>query len=263
MIGWILCALLIASSCQTEKLDSQGKPITVGRLRLRTFPSGAKVWIDGELKVEATPATLVLPAGKYALRIQLDGAEPLDKVIEIEAGEANEIDLNIPRPIEATVSVFSDAVGAKVVINGYTRGETPLLRAVTKPGPIDVTVLDPSGHARAARSLLAISEQKKLELFFADVTCEVPRPEAPVPPISLPPATGKITIGLEPEGEVIDDEGRTIGKTPLVGHELPPGEHRLTLRSLDGKLTKEVTVAVEADKTAIYRFRLRPEDELR
>ena len=55
----LLVAVLVAA-CPGPKLDREGKPITIGRFRLRTYPKGARVWIDGELKVESTPATLIL-----------------------------------------------------------------------------------------------------------------------------------------------------------------------------------------------------------
>lgn len=253
-------ALVLAPACSAPKRDASGKAVSVGKLRLRTFPAGAQVWIDGEFKVESTPATLVLAEGRYQLTIQLAGAEALTREIEIVAGEANELNLNVPRPPDATVTVLSDAVGAKVLINGYTRGETPLVSAVTKPGPIDVTVLEPGGHAKSARTALAIGEQKWIELFFGDTSCAIPVPVPPPVPMSSPPPLGTITLGLEPPGIVLNEEGRALGETPLVSYAIPTGEHRLLLRSKDGRFEKWVTVEVEADKAAIYRLRLRQED---
>lgn len=263
MIGRFVLAIALSlcAACASEKRDAKGEKVTVGRLRLRTFPSGAKVWINGELKVESTPATLVLPEGEYVLVLQLAGAEALEKQIEIEAGDIRELDVNLPRPIDATITVFSDVVGAKVIVNGYTRGSTPVVKAVTKPGPIDVTVIGPAGHARQMRGTLAIAEQKVLELFFGDVWSEL-LPEAPPPPPQcLPPPSGKLTLGVEPEGEVFDAEDHSLGKTPLIEREMPVGEHRLLLRSADAKREKFVSVVIEDGKTAIYRFRLLPEDE--
>ncbi|MCC7385886.1 MAG: PEGA domain-containing protein [Deltaproteobacteria bacterium] len=260
--GALLALVLALACCSTPKRDASGKPVSLGKLRLRTFPAGAKVWIDGELKVESTPATLVLAEGRYQLTIQLAGAEALAKEIEIVAGEASELNLNVPRPPDATVTVLSDAVGARVLINGYARGETPLVSAVTKPGPIDVTVLEPGGHAKSARTTLAIGEEKWIELFFGDTSCAIPVPVPPPVPMSSPPPLGAITLGLEPPGIVLNEEGRALGETPLVSYPMPTGEHRLLLRSKDGRFEKWVTVEVEAEKAAIYRLRLRQEDEV-
>lgn len=252
-------ALLLAAAC------SKPEGVTSGTLRLRTYPPGAKVWIDGVLKVESTPATLILKEGRYHVRIQAQGAEALERDVEVEAGEANELNLSIPKPPEATVSVLSDIPGSKVRVNGYTRGSTPLWRAATKPGPIDVTVISPEGHAKAVRGQLAIGEQKVLQVFFDEVSSEpedgIEKPSAPSR-MSLPPPVGWMTLGLNPEGEVFDAEGKSLGRTPLQKKVMDVGEHELVLRSLDGRYQKKVTLEIEEGKTAIYRFSFNEADRL-
>lgn len=253
----LAATLLLAPSC--KKLDKDGRPITIGRIRLRTFPSGAKVWVNGELKVEATPATLLLPEGQYVLEMQLEGGAVRREEIALEGGEAKEYDFDLPRPPDATISVLSDEVGAKVIVNGWTRGTTPLLDAVTKPGPVDLTIAALGGRAKSVRSVLLLGEQKRLEVFFDDVQSLPPAPPPPPPPpMCLPKLKGYLTLGLEPAGEVVDDEYHVLGKTPLNKLPLEPGEYKLLLRS--GQRQKWVLVEVEAEKTAIYRFRLLEQD---
>lgn len=264
-LGWLALGLLTPGLLGTTLAacsDAGDRGLTTGRLRLRTFPTGARVWIDGEPKIDATPATLFLPAGTYRLRLQLPGAEAIEREVEITAGESDEVDINVPRPPDATISVLSDEVGAKVSINGYTRGVTPLLDAVTKPGAVDMTLLTSDGRAKSVRTTLTYGEHKWVELFFAEVDCRPPPPPPPAPPpMSLPPLRGYLTLGLEPEGEVLDDQDERLGATPLERRPLEPGLHKLQLRS--GKRHKWVEVEIEADRTAIYRFRLLPEDEPR
>lgn len=246
-------AIVLASLGCRPALDAEGNPITVGRFRLRTFPPGAKVWIDGELKVITTPATLILPEGKYTLRMQLDGAEPYERTIEIEAGGSKDFTFNIPKPPDATITVHCDVPGAKVRINGYTRGRTPLEKAITLPGPIDITVTTADGRARSISGSLARSEQKVLQVRFtesATVTSDEPVP--------LPPAPGWVTIGTRPEGEILDVARNVLGTTPLRRFALPAGRHVLILRSENdnGPLERRVTVEVTAGKHSTYRFRL-------
>jgi len=239
-------------------VDSEGNPITVGRFRLRTFPTGAKVWIDGELKVQATPATLLLPEGEYHLKMQLDGAEAFEKTISIEAGKSKDFTFNIPKPPDATISVLSDVPDAKVRINGYTRGRTPLDKAITRPGRIDITVTTFDGRAKSISGYLKRSEQKVINVRFAEsATVTDARPH--------PPAPGLVTIGLRPPGQVLDRDRRPLGETPLRQLRLPEGEHQLILRadSEEGPLERRVRVDVEAGKTATYRFRLWDADLVR
>ncbi|MFO0725682.1 MAG: PEGA domain-containing protein [Myxococcota bacterium] len=251
---------LLAPACG-KKLDKDGHPVTIGRLRLRTFPSGAKVWIDGELKVEATPATLFLSEGEHTLKMQLEGAEPRVEHINFEGGASAEIDLDLPRPPDATITVLSDEVGAKVIINGYTRGTTPVWAAVTKPGSIDITIATLTGRAKSIKTILTLGEQKRIEAFFDEVQSTLPPPPPPPPPpLCLPKPRGYLTLGLEPEGEVYDEEDHLLGKTPLSKLAVDPGEHRLLLKSKDRQ--RWVLVEVEEEKNAIYRFRLLESDRM-
>lgn len=260
-IAVLVLSLITAAGCAKEKRDSKGRPVRSGTLRLRTFPAGARVWVDGELKVESTPATLVLQAGEYRVRIQARGAEAVEHTIEIEAGERKELTLNIPKPLPARITVLSDIVGADVRINGYRRGETPLMGVVTRPGPVDITVTTPTGRAKSVRGDLAIGEQKTIEVFFEPVASS---PDAPKPPVlqSKPPPVGYLTLGLKPEGEVYTSEGERLGSTPIVRRPIEPGEHELLLRSLDGRYEKRVVAEVEAGQTAVFRFMFRDQDQV-
>lgn len=249
-----------ASGCRPESLDARGQPIKSGRFRLRTFPSGARVWIDGVLKIEATPATLVLEEGEYRLRIQAPGAEAIEQVIEVEAGEEKELTLNIPRPPEARITVLSDVAGAEVRINGYRRGETPLFGAITRPGPIDITIMTPTGRAKAVRADLGIGEQKTIEVQFE--RDEASRFGAPPRETGSTDGRGLLTLGLQPEGEVFTLEGRRLGATPIVQMPIEAGEHDLWLRSLDGRYEKKVSIEIAPGETAVFRFQFRGEDEI-
>lgn len=254
---FILLALASFTACRA-KIDAEGNPIEVARVRLRTFPTGAKGWIDGELKIEATPATLLLKPGKYELKLQLEGAQPITKSIEVKAGDVTELEIKVPVPEPATLTVLSDVEGAKVRVNGYTRGYTPLLKAQTKPGPVDITLTDPvTNKARSLETQLAIGEDKVVEIFFAEVdSTERPAPPPEIP-ISKPPPTGLLTLGLKPDGRVVDAiSGKPLGESPLVDRTMEAGTHELVLESLDGQYRRIVEIEVEPSKKAVYRFRL-------
>lgn len=256
-------ALVLGAACSQTKYDSEGKPITLGRVRLRTYPKGAKVWVDGKLEFVTTPATIVKKAGTYHLKIQAPGAEAVERTITVEAGEADEITMKIPLPPPATVTVLSDVEGAIVRINGYKRGETPLIRANTKPGPIDVTVEGPFNRAKSVKTQLAISEQKTLHVFFAEAQSKPPDgPNASIlpEPISMPEAKGFLTIGLSPEGYIEDDDGKKLGDAPIVKKPMAPGTHTIWLRSKDERYERRVQIEIEPKKAAVYRFRLNDAD---
>ena len=77
------------------------------------------------MKIESTPATLIMEAGEYHLKLQKPGAEAIERTIVIKAGEADSIDLRVPSPPPARITVRSDVEGAEVRINGYTSEASP------------------------------------------------------------------------------------------------------------------------------------------
>lgn len=258
----LLACLLLFVGCQPTVYDSEGKPITLGRFRLRTYPKGATVWINDELKVERTPATLVLPAGTYALRIQAPGAEALLHEITVEAGRSKELSLRIPPSPPSMLRVLSDVVAAEVRVNGYRRGDTPLIGAPTTPGWVDLTVTA-GNQAKSTRFRLGVGETKTIEVFFGDVQCSAELPAlAPLVLQSLPKGRGLLTLGVSPKSVVSDDEGHVLGTAPLVELPMDPGEHQLVLRSLDGRYERHVNIEIDEETPAIYRFQLGADDEV-
>lgn len=69
---------------------------------------------------------------------------------------------------------------------------------------------------------------------------------------------GRITVTVAPPGRYVvlmgDEE---LGSTPLRGHELPPGRHRITVRSADGSLeeTRRVRIRPNRNESVFFDFR--------
>ena len=257
----LILGLLSLLAC-SEPVDKDGKPITHGSFRLRTFPTGAKVWINGQLKVEETPATLVLPRGEYKLKIQHPGAKATEKTITIDPGIRKERTFNIPRPPPASISVFSDLVGASVRVNGYVRGRTPLYNAVTRPGPIDMTVIAPGGQAKSVKTSLGLSENKMVEVHFGDVACQLSDEAVDPENISMPIPEGTVSLAFKPAGEIYDLAGKKLGDSPWLNKVMPVGVHKLRLLSKNGKYERWVKIEVEKNKNHVFRFRLREGDKV-
>lgn len=255
----LVCALMLACG---PTLDADGQPTNLGRIRLRTFPTGARAVVDGKLEIVRTPATLVLPEGAHRVRIQAPGAPAIERTLYVTAGTSRDVTIRIPPPPAARIHVFADVVGADVRINGYRRGVTPLFGAITKPGPVDVTV-SAAGEARSAQTTLAIGEQKTIEIFFGESPADVGPGVCKAPlRVSKPPPKGRLTLGMKPEGIVETTDGQSLGTTPLVRVPFDPGEHTLILRSTDGRYRRTVDLRIEAGETAVFRFRLGKRDEV-
>jgi eukaryotic-like serine/threonine-protein kinase len=55
-----------------------------GILKVSTVPSGAQIYVDGELRGEVTPASLRIPAGVRRILLRKEGFRDFEQVIEIE-----------------------------------------------------------------------------------------------------------------------------------------------------------------------------------
>jgi hypothetical protein len=244
-----LLGLMLGVGCeQSPPIGPDGKPVTVGQVKLWTYPKGAKVWVDGELEVVSTPATLVKEAGTYSLEFQVPGAESYETDVTIYPGRSRTLRFDLPKPPDSTVTVFADVDGASVRINGYKRGETPLEDVITKPGPLDITVLGPYDRARSVRDRLQIGEHKVYRVSFSKNATVAKQ------------AMGRLTLGLKPDGEVWKVGGERIGQTPLVDVPVPAGRFDVLLRS--GDRERRVTLQIPEDELAVYRFRLFERDQV-
>jgi tetratricopeptide (TPR) repeat protein len=58
-----------------------------------TRPGGARILVDGEARPETTPATLRLPPGPHTVRLQLDGHETADRLVDLSAGAPAALDV--------------------------------------------------------------------------------------------------------------------------------------------------------------------------
>ena len=64
-----------------------GQSESVGRVRVETKPKGAKVTVGTQAVSKPTPVEFDLKPGTYQVTLEMEGYEPLQKTIEIEAGK--------------------------------------------------------------------------------------------------------------------------------------------------------------------------------
>jgi serine/threonine protein kinase len=65
-----------------------------GTVRVESAPAGAQILINGQPRTEATPATFVLPAGKYTLTVVKDGRKA-EQVVEVRDGSLLKFELDL------------------------------------------------------------------------------------------------------------------------------------------------------------------------
>lgn len=125
-------------------------------LVLRSQPSGATVYVDGEtLAAGRTPLTVRLPPGDHRFRIAADG-RAAEQVVVTLAPRANETRSVVLGSETSELRIHADAPSAQVRIDDITIGstpsdsQTPLTHEVV-PGEHRVTV-ETAGHQSVSRA---------------------------------------------------------------------------------------------------------------
>ena len=80
------CLACLLAACGAPTGPGPAPVREPGTLRLEVTPAGARVFIHDEEKGQ-TPLTLQLPAGSYALRVQMDGYASLQRTAEVLPGQ--------------------------------------------------------------------------------------------------------------------------------------------------------------------------------
>ena len=149
-------------------------------------------------------------------------------------------------PPEAAVAqgrllVRSMPPGAEVIVNGESRGTTPLALAGLPYGPYEVEVTLAGYPSR--REQLMLDAGDPIGSLNADLTV----PPAGGAPATSPPAEqvgiGSILAETRPPGAAVWLDQRLVGETPVSIPDVPAGAHRIEFR-LDGYRTWITTVEV-------------------
>lgn len=224
----VLVAGLAAAKVQWTTADEVVAP---GILIVETTPAGSEVFVDGKPHGK-TPARVEVEPGEHEVKLARDGATHAWNV-EVVSGARRVERLNWSA-LQQTggIQVVTDAPGARVLVDGHPRGETPLTLTDLTPGRHTVVVQGPSGTVRRTVTVAAGKTAKiELEIYSGWVVVSAP--------IELQVAEKGVVIGTAGEGPLMLPAGRhtidlineTLGYRASYTIEIKPGEEeRLTVR---------------------------------
>src|SRR4029079_8027356 len=107
---------------------------TTGTVAVTTDPAGAAVVIDGEAH-GTTPATATLKPGPHTLELSKDGVRRT-MTVNVTANQQLSQFIEMPKATAGTgdLQVRTDPPGARVVVDGQTRGTSPVTLKDLAPG---------------------------------------------------------------------------------------------------------------------------------
>jgi hypothetical protein len=172
-------------------------------LAIKTTPSDAEVWVNGQLKGYSPVTLAMLPWEKTKLMVKRTGYQALMRDIKPPTdGERLEMDLKLQAG-PPVLQVESTPPGATVTVNGVPQGKTP-----------------------AAIELVGGEAGKSVEVFAAlsgyepaHTVVQLPSdPSGVIPPakFTLAPLAACINVETQPAGAKVFVDGSLKGESPLV-----------------------------------------------
>ena len=189
------------------------------------------------------------PAASAASGVGPAEAAPPVRLPEPVAPPAPEPRAPAPAPPEPAAGdgrllVRSMPPGAAVIVNGQSRGTTPLALAELPYGPYEVEVTLAGYGSR--REQIVLDAGDPIGSLNADLSADPTRPAAgvaPGPPPAAEVGIGSILAETRPPGAAVWLDQRLVGETPVSIPDVPAGAHRIEFR-LDGYRIWTTTVEV-------------------
>lgn len=206
-----------------------------GLALIHSSPTGAEVYINGAFRGKTPLLIPDAPLGTHRVKVTAPGY--FDKEVELKITDRIPVKHQVDLVADsASIEFTSEPTGANVLINGSSRGVTPLLVEAI-----------PSGEAEIIVQLTGYSPyREKLMLKAGDKVRVEPR-------LAMNP--GSLLVVAQPEAARIYINNEFRGETPVNLENLAPGEYRLRAERR-GYETDARTVQIRAGEATTEEFRL-------
>ncbi len=196
-------------------------------LAVRSPVAGAFVSVDGGQTQPAPARFVALRPGRREVVVTCSGYAPWRETVEARDGVALEL-VAEPVPLPVSLTVESDPPGAAVSVDGRLLGETPW-NGTVEPGDYRLDF--------SLSGLEAASEEVTLGIGSEPVSVFK----------DLVYGSASLALAGDPAGLPIKVNDMDVGSLPLVMHNLPSGEYRVSsdyYRTPDGSVYEARDLAV-------------------
>jgi formylglycine-generating enzyme required for sulfatase activity len=182
---------------------------TAKSVRLVFKPVPDRIAIEGTWPSIALGGRYLLLPGNYTVRAAKQGYRRFQKLLEITAAQNQEYEFSLQK-LPGLLTVTSEPVGARVLLDGQARGITPLTGIEVSPGRHEL-VFTTDRYLKHRTEVLIKGGGFKQNLS-----------------VKLTPRWAPVTIGSNPAGAEVRIDGEHAGTTPLTTDVLD-GTHRLEI----------------------------------
>ena len=215
-------------------------------LTIESLPAGADVLAGGAWKGK-TPLTLAVTPGEHEFELLHNGhRKALRAVARAGAAVVHHVEFEGPAgeaPRRASLRITTEPSRLRVVVNGVTKGVSPLTVEDIPAGTHRVQVIGTSGTL-----------ERKVEVAAGESASVI---IAAAPPASKPagPAAGWLTV-TSPVALQVAEGKDIIGTSAASKIMLPTGRHDLVLTSAELGFTEKRSVQITAGQSASLRVQL-------
>lgn len=193
----LLAPLFILTGCEIEMA---GK----GSITINSDPKGAEVFVNGTSQGVAPQTLSGLVAGDYIIELRNTGFERGYKSVSLLEGQEMDVTLNL-KPITGLLLVDSNPQNADVIIDGISKGNTPLLLTDLPLGEYTLEFRSPKQLPRTMKTTL---EDRTPVRIFAELVSN----------------TAQLDVTSSPDGAEVRINGIYAGDTPIRIEEVQAGE---------------------------------------
>jgi hypothetical protein len=249
----------------TRQLQSLQPALTV-----RTLPPGAKIYVDGALRNQLTPATItgIVPGDRW-VTVELAGYRSQNMAVKAKCGETVPVDFGILQRPTARVSITSNARGSSVWLDGLDSGQTTPCSIELPLGTHRIRLVGPQGYRPEEKSFyLQDEESVRLDVPLTPELVAIPaynpNPARPDPPQEyIPKANPNLLVwcGLDysmvkmigssrdfPESEIFPNPADRRGDR---AQPMTSAWNELFMKEMYPRLGRELGAIVHADLRAV------------
>lgn len=204
---------------------------------------GAAVRIDGE-PVGNVPFQMNVKPGRHLVQVGREGFKTFSQWVDLGSAQSITVPALLEReaPKTGAILVVGDSPGAKILIDGEPKGETPQLIEGIPEGERVVEIVSDREGASAFRERVRVIAGERITLN---------------PTLIREAEKGSLRIFTNVRGALITVNGEPVGESPVTVENLAPGEH-LVEATHDDYQEATAVASVEAGKQAVLQLRLAP-----